>query len=98
MKFDLVIRGGAIVTATDMFRADLGILNGKIASLASELPAGCAEREMDAAGKYVMPGGIDVHVHFQLPFCGTVSADDFLSGTRAAACGGVTTVIDFATQ
>jgi len=98
MKFDLVIRGGAIVTATDMFRADLGILDGKIASLASELPAGCAEREMDAAGKYVMPGGIDVHVHFQLPFCGTVSADDFLSGTRAAACGGVTTVIDFATQ
>ena len=49
-----------------------------------------------AAGKYVIPGGVDVHVHLELPFCGTVSSDDWNTGTRAAARGGVTTVIDFA--
>jgi dihydropyrimidinase len=53
---------------------------------------------INAKGMYVMPGGIDAHVHFQLPFCGTVSADDFANGTKAAACGGVTTVIDYAIQ
>jgi dihydropyrimidinase len=51
---------------------------------------------VDARGKYVIPGGVDVHVHLELPFCGTTSSDDWESGTRAAARGGVTTVIDFA--
>ena len=51
---------------------------------------------LDATGKYVIPGGLDVHVHLELPFCGTVSSDDWNTGTRAAARGGVTTVIDFA--
>lgn len=93
---NLVIKNGTIVTETKTFRADIGIKNGKISTIANHLPSG--EKNIDATGKFVIPGAIDVHVHFQLPFCGTVSADDFESGTRAAAAGGVTTVIDFAIQ
>ncbi len=98
MKFDTIIKGGTLVTATDTFRADLGIMGEKIAVIGDDLVSDSPYTKIDAGGKYVMPGGIDVHVHFQLPFCGTVSADDFLTGTRAAARGGVTTIIDYANQ
>ena len=98
MKYDLVISGGTIVTATDIFQGDIGIRGEKIEEIGREIKTDSETKKINAKGKYVIPGGIDVHVHFQLPFCGTVSADDFVTGTRAAAVGGVTTVIDFAMQ
>ena len=98
MKFDMIIRNGTLVTATETFRADVGIIGEQIAATGSHLVSEPQCEVIDASNKYIMPGGIDVHVHLQLPFCGTVSADDFITGTRAAACGGVTTVIDYAMQ
>ncbi len=92
---DLVIRNGTIVTASDVFKADVGISGEKITAIGHGLTG---EREIDAEGKLVFPGMIDPHVHMALPFGGTVSADDFKDGTVAAACGGVTTIIDFAIQ
>jgi dihydropyrimidinase len=94
---DTIIKNGTVVTATDTFKADVGISNGKIVQIGEELSAPGA-KVLDATDNYVMPGGIDVHVHLQLPFCGTVSADDFENGTKAGACGGLTTVIDYAIQ
>ncbi|MFX0045704.1 MAG: dihydropyrimidinase [Candidatus Hermodarchaeota archaeon] len=98
VELDLVVKNGTVVTAADEFVADVGVYDGKVASIAKDVPAGPDTQVVDAKGKYVFPGGIDVHVHFQLPFSGTVSADDFENGTKAAACGGVTTVLDFAIQ
>jgi dihydropyrimidinase len=95
---DLIIKGGNIVTAAETYVADIGVKGDKIVAIAKNLQAGSGTRIIEAAGKYVFPGALDVHVHFQLPFSGTVSADDFENGTKAAACGGVTTVIDFAIQ
>ena len=94
---DLKISGGRIVTAEGTYKADIGIEKGKIKAIADKLPDK-AKTTVNAKGKIVFPGVIDVHVHLQLPFCGTVSRDDFENGTKAAACGGVTTVIDFAIQ
>ncbi len=96
--YDLVISGGKIVTATDSFQSDIGVKDEKIVAIKKNLDSSSAEEVIDAKGKLVFPGGIDVHVHFQLPFSGTVSADDFENGTKAAACGGVTTILDFAIQ
>jgi dihydropyrimidinase len=95
MKFDTVIRGGNVVTPAGSFVGDVGITGETITALGSDLSGG-AGREIDARGHHVLPGVLDVHVHLELPFCGTVSSDDYRSGTRAAARGGVTTVIDFA--
>jgi dihydropyrimidinase len=94
---DLKITGGRIITAEGSYQADIGINKGKIEAIAQSLP-GEAKTAIDANGMLIFPGAIDVHVHFQLPFCGTVSADDFENGTKAAACGGVTSIIDFAIQ
>jgi dihydropyrimidinase len=98
MSFDALIRNGNVVTATDTYAADVAIVDGKIHALGKNLPVENATRVLDAAGKYVMPGGIDVHTHLDMPFGGTTSADDFETGTRAAAFGGTTTLIDFAIQ
>lgn len=98
MKYDLIIKNGTIVTSTATFEGDIGIKDERIACICKDLSGADAERIIDAAGRFVMPGGIDVHVHFELPFCGTVSADDFLSGSKAGAMGGVTTFIDYAGQ
>ncbi len=98
MRFDTLIRNGTVVTATDTFAADLGINDGKISAIAAQLPIENAGRVIDAAGRLVMPGGIDVHTHLDMPFGGTTSADDFETGTIAAAFGGTTTLIDFAIQ
>jgi dihydropyrimidinase len=98
MRLDTVIRGGTIVTASDTTRGDVGILGEKIVAIAQDLTPENATRVIDAAGCYVMPGGIDVHTHLDMPFGGTKSADDFESGTIAAAHGGTTTLIDFAIQ
>lgn len=98
MGFDVIIRNGTVVTATDSYVADVGIADGKVAAIAGELPAQNASQILDASGKLLLPGGIDVHTHLDMPFGGTTSADDFETGTRAAAFGGTTTLIDFAIQ
>jgi dihydropyrimidinase len=98
MSFDTIIRNGSVVTATDTYLADIGIANGKIAAVGQDLPTQNSSHVLDAAGKLVLPGGIDVHTHLDMPFGGTTSADDFETGTRAAAFGGTTTLIDFAIQ
>jgi dihydropyrimidinase len=94
---DLVVRDGTVVTATDLFRADVGVRGGRIVALAEELPR--AAEEVDAAGRLVLPGGVDSHCHIeQLSGMGVWNADDFYTGTVAAAFGGTTTVIPFAAQ
>src|SRR5215469_7871253 len=98
MRFDTVIKNGQIVTATDTYVSDIGITNGKITAIAQGLPVENSLKTVDAAGNFVIPGGIDVHTHLDMPFGGTTSADDFESGTIAAAFGGTTTLIDFAIQ
>src|ERR1700677_2080605 len=98
MGFDTIIVGGSVVTATDTYVADVAIADGKIAALGKDLPRQNATNVIDAAGRYVFPGGIDVHTHLDMPFGGTTSADDFETGTRAAAFGGTTCLIDFAIQ
>ncbi len=98
MPYDTQIRNGKIVTATDTYSADIAIAGGKIIAIARDLPAEGARRTIDAAGRMVMPGGIDVHTHLDMPFGGTTSSDDFETGTRAAAWGGTTTLVDFAIQ
>lgn len=92
---DLVIKNGTVVTATDTFKADVAVKDGVVQQVAREITAE-AKRVIDAKGLLVFPGFIDVHTHFQLPFMGTVSADDFANGSKSCACGGVTTYIDFA--
>ena len=98
MKLDTIIHGGRVVTADRTVSADVGIRGEKIVALGAQLAKTHASgaKLVNAQGRYVIPGGVDAHVHLALPFCGTVSADDYDSGTRAAACGGVTTLIDFA--
>jgi len=98
MSFDTIIRNGTVVTATDTYKADLAIAHGKLAAIGNDLPVENASKVLDASGKLILPGGIDVHTHLDMPFGGTTSADDFETGTRAAAFGGTTTLIDFAIQ
>src|SRR5215207_11500087 len=95
MKLDRIIKGGNVVTPGGTFTGDVGIVGEKIAALGAGLDTEGAQ-VIDASGHHVIPGVLDVHVHLELPFCGTVSADDYRSGTRAGARGGVTTLIDFA--
>ena len=96
MALDLVIRGGTVVTAEKTFRADVGIQGEKIAEIAPSLSGA---RTIEAAGKLVMPGGVDSHCHVeQLSSTGKMCADDFYSATVAAAFGGTTTIIPFAAQ
>jgi dihydropyrimidinase len=98
MGFDTIIKNGSVVTAIDTYTADLGITDGKVSAIGKDLPVQNAGEVIDASGKLVLPGGIDVHTHLDMPFGGTTSADDFETGTRAAAFGGTTTLIDFAIQ
>src|ERR1700733_14560423 len=98
MRFETLIRGGTIVTATDTYVSDVGITGGKISVIGLNLPAEGAGKVIEARAMLVMPGGIDVHTHLDMPFGGTTSADDFETGTVAAAYGGTTTLIDFAIQ
>jgi len=95
--FDLVIRGGTLVTATDTVEADVGIRGETVAAIGRGLDKG--RREIDARGKLVMPGGVDSHCHIeQLSASGLMNADTFHSATVSAAFGGTTTVISFAAQ
>ena len=96
-EFDTVIRNAVVVTAADVFPSDIGIAGGVVTALGRDL--GPARREIDAAGRYVLPGGIDAHCHFDQPMRDSVTlADDFLSGPISAAHGGTTTVVPFACQ
>lgn len=95
--FDVTLRGGRVSTASDTFEADIGIKGGIITAVTANLPAG--RRDINAAGRWVLPGGIDSHVHIeQLSGMGMMCADDFYSGTVSAAFGGTTTIIPFAAQ
>jgi dihydropyrimidinase len=98
MDYDVIITGGVILGAEGESGGDVAIRGETIAAVGPGLAAADEGRALvvDATGRYVIPGGLDVHVHLELPFCGTVSSDDWNTGTRAAARGGVTTVIDFA--
>ncbi len=96
-SYDLVIRGGRVATASDVFEADVGIVGETVSAVARGLSAG--KREIDARGKLVLPGGIDSHCHIeQLSAAGIMNADTFESATTSAAFGGTTTVISFAAQ
>src|ERR1051325_10348852 len=104
MKYETLIKNGNVVTPAGSFKGDIGISGEKIVALGSDLGSSDGSQRgsstgakiIDATGHHVIPGVLDVHVPLELPFCGTVSADDYRSGTRAGARGGVTTVIDFA--
>jgi dihydropyrimidinase len=97
MTFDTIIRGGTVATASDTFACDIGIAQGRIAALGHDL--GETRQVIDATGRLVLPGGIDSHVHISQPSGpGIIMADDFESGTRAAAFGGNTTVLPFCLQ
>jgi dihydropyrimidinase len=97
MSFDTIIRGGKVATASDTFACDIGIADGRIVALGSDL--GEASEIIDATDRLVLPGGIDSHVHISQPSGpGIVMADDFESATRAAAFGGNTTVLPFCLQ
>jgi dihydropyrimidinase len=93
----ILITGGRIVTATDDYTGDIFIDGERVTTIGSSLSLP-ADQVIDAKGKLVIPGGIDVHTHLDMPFGGTTSADDFESGTIAAAFGGTTTIVDFAIQ
>ena len=95
-EFDLIIKNGTVVTSTESFLCDVAVnrenyymrLQAKIAAMAQNIEAD-AKEIYDAAGKLVLPGALDAHTHMAMPFGGTVSADSYMAGTRAAACGGV---------
>ncbi len=96
-QVELVIRGGTVVTATSETRADLAIADGKIIAIAPDLPP--APQEIDASGRFVLPGGVDTHCHIeQISGAGVMNADTFETATRSAAYGGTTSVVSFAAQ
>jgi dihydropyrimidinase len=94
-----LIRGGTVVTATGPAAADVLVDGETVAAFLDPAHTGAlataADQTLDAGGRYVLPGGIDVHTHLDMPFGGTFSADDFEAGTRAAAWGGTTTIVTF---
>src|SRR5438034_11549038 len=92
-----LITNGQIITATDNYKADIFIDGETITTIGAKLEME-ADVTIDASGKFVIPGGIDPHTHMELPFGGTTAADDFRTGTIAAAHGGTTSIIDFAVQ
>ncbi|KUJ70891.1 phenylhydantoinase [Streptomyces albus subsp. albus] len=102
MSSRTVIRGGLVVTAADELAADVLIEDGRVVALAAHGSAYAegwtADTAVDATGHYVIPGGVDAHTHMELPFGGTSASDTFETGTRAAAWGGTTTIVDFAVQ
>jgi dihydropyrimidinase len=91
----VLIKNGTIVTALDRWVGDVLCRDGRIVALGSSLEGAAEDELVDASGQYVFPGGVDPHVHLSLPVMGTVSADDFESGTIAALAGGTTTILDF---
>ena len=94
----VLIQNGTIVNADLTVKADLLIEGTTIKEIRAGIPAGSANKVVDARGLLLLPGGIDAHTHLDMPFGGSKSADDFETGTRAAAIGGTTTIVDFAIQ
>ncbi|MCR5667177.1 MAG: dihydropyrimidinase [Eubacterium sp.] len=94
---DMILKGGRVITASDSFMADVAVKDGKIVAIGKDL-SDTADKIVDVTGKYVLPGAIDAHTHMAMPFGGTVSSDSYLSGMRAAVCGGVTTIFDYPVQ
>jgi dihydropyrimidinase len=94
----LLLRNGTVVTSTKTEKADILIEGERIKDIAANIPQDQAHRVIDVTGMLLLPGGIDVHTHLDMPFGGTTSSDDFETGTKAAAFGGTTTLIDFAIQ
>jgi dihydropyrimidinase len=92
-----LIQGGTVVTADGSFPADVLVDGEAIAAVGRDLTA-TSDKQIDASDKYVIPGAIDVHTHMELPFGGTFAKDTFETGSRAAAWGGTTTILDFAVQ
>jgi dihydropyrimidinase len=93
-----LIKSGILITAAETYPADILIEGEKISAIGKDLPAPPQAKVIDASGKLVMPGGVDVHTHLDLPMFGTVSSDDHYTGMKAATFGGTTTVIDFIPQ
>src|SRR5229473_6195005 len=91
----LIIRGGTVVNHDHSRRADIVVDGEAIVAVGAAVDAPAGAEIIDAGGAYVMPGGIDPHTHMELPFMGTVTSEDFFSGTSAAAAGGTTMIIDF---
>jgi dihydropyrimidinase len=98
VRMSYIIKNGTIINSKETYQGDLLIKNGKVAAIGKSLPVEEGTEIIDATGKLVLPGAIDVHTHLAMPFGGTLSADGYFAGTRAAACGGTTTVFDFALQ
>jgi dihydropyrimidinase len=92
MNYDLVIKNGRIITASEDFVGDVAVLGEKITAVGQNLSGA---REIEARGLYVIPGAVDGHVHLQMPIADWVTSDSFEQGTIAAACGGVTSIVDF---
>lgn len=92
---NILIQGGTVVNADQAFRADVLTQDGQIVAVGTDLSAPAGATLVDAGGQYVLPGGIDPHTHMQLPFMGTVTMDDFFTGTAAGLAGGTTSIIDF---
>jgi len=94
----LLIKNGTVVTADKTFPADISVEGASIKEIRAGIPAADGQKVLDASGMLLLPGGIDPHTHLDMPFGGTTSSDDFETGTRAAAIGGTTTIVDFAIQ
>ena len=94
----VLIQNGTIVNADSTVKADLLIEGAVIKEIRAGIPPSAADKVVDATGLLVLPGGIDAHTHLDMPFGGTTASDDFETGTRAAAIGGTTTIVDFAIQ
>ena len=98
MAIDILFKGGAIVTDAGMFKADVAVTGEKISQIGTNLKPDAGTQVVDCKGKLVLPGAIDAHTHLAMPFGGTISTDDYETGTRSAAAGGTTTVFDFILQ
>lgn len=96
MSYDLIVKGGTIVSASDSFVGDLAVADGRVAAVGDIKDP--AKKTLDARGKVVVPGGIDVHTHFDMPFMGATTIDDFSTGSTSAMFGGTTSIVDFAIQ
>ena len=98
MAIDILFKNGRVVTSTSVYKADVAVSGEKISAIGSSIKPDPGTKVVDCKGKYVLPGAIDAHTHLAMPFGGTISTDDYETGTRSAAAGGTTMVFDFILQ